>query len=294
MRRNRREIQIGVLLLVHELIAYGVHRVPPGTLALIVFQTLAYLGFIPVLDVYQIGSIALTSSATAVREFAFLLPASHCVHPGKIIKKKQLERLLFPTYMHADDMHLYYNMVSFLVKGAQLEPLFGTGYFLFLIVTFGVLINVMMVAMSFGLHSIGLENLNLMRQCAVGFSGVIFALKVLCQEYDPMGRQYGFFRRYRSILNLSCWSELLLIQLATPNASFVGHLCGIIVGLLYTRSFLKNALDLLYPGSHFAWRHGQPRDEEYANPYAEPMDEDEYTGGFSEQEQIFHAMRRSK
>lgn len=30
-----------------------------------------------------------------------------------------------------------------------------------------------------------------------------------------------------------CWAELLYIQLLTPQASFVGHLGGILAGLLH-------------------------------------------------------------
>uniref|UniRef100_A0A5S6QVR6 Peptidase S54 rhomboid domain-containing protein n=1 Tax=Trichuris muris TaxID=70415 RepID=A0A5S6QVR6_TRIMR len=274
MNRDRRGVQLGVLLLLHELAAYGLERIPPATLLLIVFQTLAYIGFIPVLDAYKI--------------------ASHCLQPSKIIYKKQLERLFYPTYMHADDMHLYYNMVSFLLKGVQLEPFFGTRYFLFLIVTFGMLINMLIVLLSYAAHNVGFGSLNLMRQCAVGFSGVIFALKVLCQEYDPMSRQYGFLRRHRSLLNLSCWSELLLIQLATPNASFVGHLCGILIGIFYTRGFLKDILDLIYPGTYLRSHYRRPRDEQYASRRSRPRNNDEYTGGLSEEEQFIRAMQQSR
>ncbi len=61
--------------------------------------------------------------------------------------------------------------------------------------------------------------------------GVIFALKVLTTHYDmsqvshlmgiPIGSKYAV------------WAELILIQLISPNASFVGHLAGILVGLAY-------------------------------------------------------------
>ena len=30
-----------------------------------------------------------------------------------------------------------------------------------------------------------------------------------------------------------CWFELILISIISPNASFLGHLCGIFVGLMY-------------------------------------------------------------
>ena len=31
----------------------------------------------------------------------------------------------------------------------------------------------------------------------------------------------------------AAWAELALIQLLVPNASFLGHLCGIAAGLIY-------------------------------------------------------------
>ena len=37
----------------------------------------------------------------------------------------------------------------------------------------------------------------------------------------------------RARLQYGAWAELVLIQLVTPNASFVGHLAGILAGLLY-------------------------------------------------------------
>ena len=56
----------------------------------------------------------------------------------------------------------------------------------------------------------------------------------------------------------ACWAELVLIQvlfpyflrsltfqLITPNASFVGHMAGILVGLLYAAGPLKWLTDFL-------------------------------------------------
>ena len=40
------------------------------------------------------------------------------------------------------------------------------------------------------------------------------------------------------------WLELLAIQLMVPNASFVGHLAGILVGVSYTQGPLKLLMDL--------------------------------------------------
>ncbi|CAB3372928.1 Hypothetical predicted protein [Cloeon dipterum] len=57
--------------------------------------------------------------------------------------------------------------------------------------------------------------------CAVGFSGVIFALKVLTSEQQDTSMRYAV------------WSELILIYLMVPGSSFMGHLAGILAGGRY-------------------------------------------------------------
>jgi hypothetical protein len=68
--------------------------------------------------------------------------------------------------------------------------------------------------------------------CAVGFSGVIFGLIVVDNHLaEGLGRQGR-----RSVLGLFevraalyPWALLLLWQLLVPGASFLGHLCGLLV-----------------------------------------------------------------
>uniref|UniRef100_A0A0N5BHI2 Rhomboid domain-containing protein n=1 Tax=Strongyloides papillosus TaxID=174720 RepID=A0A0N5BHI2_STREA len=47
------------------------------------------------------------------------------------------------------------------------------------------------------------------------------------------GEERQFFMGIPVPGKYSCWAELIAIQMVTPNASFVGHLSGIIVGLIY-------------------------------------------------------------
>ncbi|KAF9594137.1 hypothetical protein IFM89_028391 [Coptis chinensis] len=75
---------------------------------------------------------------------------------------------------------------------------------------------------------------------AVGFSGVLFALKVvLNSQEDENSYVHGLIVPAR----YAVWAELVLIQLMVPGVSFIGHLGGILAGILYLR--LKGS----YPGS---------------------------------------------
>ena len=74
-----------------------------------------------------------------------------------------------------------------------------------------------------------------MHQCAVGFSGVLFALKVLVNHYFSDQHQQGETTLFFDIIpkQAAIWMELLIIQLIVPKASFLGHLAGILAGLVY-------------------------------------------------------------
>lgn len=64
------------------------------------------------------------------------------------------------------------------------------------------------------------------------YVGVIFALKVLTSSETPRGREFvgGLWVPTR----YAAWIELILIHLLVPNASFMGHLAGILAGVIYT------------------------------------------------------------
>lgn len=62
-------------------------------------------------------------------------------------------------------------------------------------------------------------------------TGVIFALKVLTTHASPSNSQ-SFMGIYVSS-KYTYWIELIIIQMVSPNASIIGHLSGILVGLMY-------------------------------------------------------------
>lgn len=71
---------------------------------------------------------------------------------------------------------------------------------------------------------------------AVGFSGVLFAMKVvLNSQSENLTNVFGLVVPARH----AAWAELILIQMFVPGVSFLGHLGGILAGILYLK--LKGA-----------------------------------------------------
>jgi len=77
------------------------------------------------------------------------------------------------VFTHADDMHLYWNMGSLLVKGVLLEQRLGSEA-LAVFVAFSIVASsaIQLVVAPFLARAFGYDC-----GCAVGFSGVLFAMK---------------------------------------------------------------------------------------------------------------------
>ena len=143
-----------------------------------------------------------------------------CLSAYGIIYSKQWIRLLLSPFFHADDWHLYYNMSSFGVKGRSLERRFGSVYFFCLVALFSVSCGGVLVGLEFLASRILGETIHL-HTCAVGFSAVIFALKVLTTHYLPTGTDY-MFDTVPVPNKYIYWIELIVVSIMIPNASFAG------------------------------------------------------------------------
>lgn len=100
-----------------------------------------------------------------------------CISAESVLKRHDYKRLFFSTFEHADDMHLYYNMISFLVKGRSLERRYGSANFAFLLLMISALTSVIYVALGQMLTRT-LHDEYYMKSCAIGFSGnQVFCLK---------------------------------------------------------------------------------------------------------------------
>lgn len=167
---------------------------------------------------------------------------SVCIGVESVWYYKDFARLWKAAFFHSDDWHLYYNMVSFLYKGQWLERKVGSKWFLYMLVVFTAAANVLLLYINFGLAYL-FHDMTYLKQCAVGFSGVIFAVKVVTTYLTPPGVSL-IFGCIPVNSRSACWFELILIQFLVPNASFTGHLAGIIVGLAYVKGGLKTLMQM--------------------------------------------------
>lgn len=139
-------------------------------------------------------------------------------------------------------MHLYYNMVSLILKGSYLEPMYKTMNFVILLTILSFGCSTMYIGLSYVLMQLT-GDYGYYVQCAIGFSSILFALKVIviCEEYDRIHDVGGL--RVPSFGEIAVWVELILIHLLVPQSSFIGHLGGILIGCLYCYTFIGEMID---------------------------------------------------
>ena len=218
MQRNRSS-GLGLLLLANQLFNVGFDRIPPVTLAAIALQVCIFLG-------------------------VFVPPGFHhptCISVESILYYEDYRLLIVSALVHASDFHLYYNMVSLISKGMDVEKRVGSIRYAIMLLLFTITTSCVYVALA----KIAADQFDrsYLRQCALGFSGVLFALKVVSNSNYSNRRvwMHGFLVP----AGVSFWIELVLIQLIVPNSSFIGHLAGILTGLLYTQGPLKFFIDVV-------------------------------------------------
>ncbi|KAM8953148.1 rhomboid-related protein 4 [Pelodytes ibericus] len=275
MQRRQRGGNAGLLLLFLQIFQFGFDNIPPVTLATLALNIILFLN-----PMKPLHSVCIS------------------VHEG--YQHRDWQRLLFSPFYHADDWHLYFNMVSMLWKGTKLERRLGSVLFAIIIAVFSQLIGVVYVILQMLLSDV-MDDPSYKMQCAVGFSGVLFSLKVLNNHYHPGGTTnvFGFLVPNK----ISCWVELVVIHILSPGTSFVGHLSGILVGLLYTKGPLKKILrttaSVITDGPETRRQtsfnnFGYARDSDYQYQYnPTPRTYDAYTGGLNEEEQLQQALRES-
>lgn len=151
--RGRMRGNIAIWLLLLEVMQIGLDHIPPVTLAALATQVAIYL------NIFQLFGVANVPSLDEA-----------CVSAFHVWYRNDWRRLFLASVFHANDWHLYYNMVSFLSKAITLERHFGSAGFLCLLGVFSVLVNIVVIALAM-LAEAALGDSSYVTQCAVGFSG---------------------------------------------------------------------------------------------------------------------------
>ncbi|KAM6178432.1 rhomboid-related protein 4 [Rhynchocyon petersi] len=282
MQRRSRGINTGLILLLSQIFHVGINNIPPVTLATLALNVWLFLN--PVKPLYD-----------------------SCISVERCYQQKDWQRLLLSPFHHADDWHLYFNMASMLWKGIQLERRLGSRWFAYIIATFSLLTGVVYLLLELSFAAF-MNEPDFQKNCAIGFSGVLFALKVLKNHYFPGGfvNVLGFPVPNR----WACWAELVAIHFFTPGSSFAGHLAGILVGLMYTQGPLKKMMEACaagifsstvgYPGQQYYFSNSGYSGYQDYYPHGRPgyygaaaQNYDVYTAGLSEEEQLERALRAS-
>ncbi|KAG8052575.1 hypothetical protein GUJ93_ZPchr0001g30031 [Zizania palustris] len=159
-----------------------------------------------------------------------------------------LTRFFLSTFYHLSETHFFYNMSSLLWKGIQLETSMGSVEFTSMVAALLGLSQGITLVLSKGLLLIG-NDAAYYDQFAVGFSGVLFGMKVVLNAWSD---DFVFLHGMVIPAKYAAWAELLLIQAFISGTSFIGHLGGILAGLAYLwlkRSFSgPDPLSLLISG----------------------------------------------
>uniref|UniRef100_A0A668RTD8 Rhomboid domain containing 1 n=1 Tax=Oreochromis aureus TaxID=47969 RepID=A0A668RTD8_OREAU len=171
--------QLGLLLLASQVFQLGLNNIPPITLAVLALNVYLYL--FPAAPLFQ--------ACVSVQQ-AYWLKDWH-------------------------DWHLYFNMVSFLWKGRRLEQRLGGPWFLYLLSVFSLLTGLVYLVLEALKLTELMQDQSYSMACAVGFSGVLFALKVLNNHYYPGSVTYVMGLPVSS--RYASWVELVLIHITSPG-----------------------------------------------------------------------------
>jgi len=219
------------MMFVMQVMQVGFQNIPPGTILLMAVNLVFYFANI---------------TSFLPRGFPFEIEEV-CIGAAAVWYHGQWWRIFLSAITHVTDMHVIYNMTSLMWKGIQIEPQLGTVKFLWMVSLLLTLAHSLLVAVSFGLAFSGFPEV--MSQCAVGFSGVLFALKVVL-NYSPYVQPvsqpvlFGMPLPFTVPTKHMAWVELILIHLMMPYTSFAGHLCGVLAGLIYASGALKPLFNL--------------------------------------------------
>jgi rhomboid domain-containing protein 1 len=146
-------------------------------------------------------------------------------------------RVWTSTFSHGSFPHALLNCLAFVPMASALERSIGTTHFAWLFATFAHAAYALSASAATALW-MALGYRASYESCAIGMSGVVFALIVCETNVNDVERRsvFGLFTVSSEYYPIAL---LLFIQLLMPGVSFIGHAGGIAAGWLYVRGYLN-------------------------------------------------------
>nr|AIY60753.1 rhomboid protein Ginbi_RBL15 [Ginkgo biloba] len=165
-----------------------------------------------------------------------------CFWPTVVISRFQVYRIYTSVLFHGSVLHVMFNMLALVPIGSGLERIMGSIRYLhvtLLLATSNAVLHLLIAYLTAHnpLHSYPY----FMKECTIGFSGIIFAMIVM--ETSLNGNQSrSVFGLFNVPGKWYAWILLVLFQLLMPHVSLIGHLCGILSGFSYTYGLFNHFL----------------------------------------------------
>lgn len=151
-------------------------------------------------------------------------------------------RIVTSALFHKNVPHLLFNALAFGTLATPIERTHGSLFLFWLLFTSILFTSLIYIIISYGMYLISSSSSWIRVRC-VGLSGVIFSLAVVdgFREADSTEDTHrralcGLIRVPRKVYPFLL---LLILQFMLPNVSFLGHLSGILYGLLVVHGKMK-------------------------------------------------------
>jgi membrane associated rhomboid family serine protease len=148
-----------------------------------------------------------------------------------IVEKHEWWRFLTCSVTHFNLLHLAFNMSSAYSLGV-LEQMVGSLEYL-KIVLFLMVFSCMLQLIAYSILIRGFGKEHYRDAVGVGYSCVVFGLMTIVSQFFP-SYEISVFGQLNIPINFAPISSLVLTQIMIPQASFIGHFAGIVVGFMYS------------------------------------------------------------
>jgi membrane associated rhomboid family serine protease len=190
--------------------------------------------------------MALCVSVYALQLASLVLVTSTCVRGVDLASLAQnasvasllseLQRTLSSNFVHLSPLHLFFNMTTLHGLGIEIEARTGSTRFLFAALSLSICGGLANLLLCTGLQTIAWLPVH---SCSAGISGFLFSLMGMqSQKMDSSLSMPLLFGSLHVPVRFYPWA-LLLIFSFFPGVSFVGHLCGLVLGIAFARGHLR-------------------------------------------------------